>query len=295
MIRSLQIFYDLVDTRSFTETGRRNFMTQSAVSQHLKALEEKLGHPLIDRRNRQVGLTRAGRMVYVAAREILHRYAQLEAALKKPPREVAGSLRVAATLTVGLYELAPHVTAFLKQHPKIDLQLAYLPPVELSEALLTGRADVGVIAYPDPHPLLKAELFKNDRMVIIVSPKHPWAGRRRVSLTRLKAQPFIAMHSGLQTRRTLDQVLRKAGVSLTPVHEFDNVELIKRAVEVEMGVSVVPRDTVASEVRSGTLRQLEIIEGPIEHPIKILTRRDADLPLPAEKFIQSLLATPRQG
>ena len=110
MIRSLQIFYDLVDTRSFTETGRRNFMTQSAVSQHLKALEEKLGHPLIDRRNRQVGLTRAGRMVYVAAREILHRYVRL-VALRKPDAKqedyATGRRRHTSADPVKIKEMAP--------------------------------------------------------------------------------------------------------------------------------------------------------------------------------------------
>ncbi len=290
MLRSLQIFRDLVETRSFTETGRRNYLTQSAVSQHLSTLERKLGQRLIERENRrQIGLTQAGHLVYAAATNILREYGALEASLRKPPREVSGTLRVAATLTVGLYELPRYLTAFMKQYPKIDLQVTYLRTNELYEAVLTNRADVGVIAYPSPHPQLKEATFKKDRLVLIVPPGHAWAKMKRLSLKRLSGQPFVAMQSGLLTRKALDRILRQHGVKANIVHEFDNVELIKRAVEVGVGVSVLPRETVQTEVAGGTLRQIELTEGPFEHPIKIVTKKYAERSLPAQKFIQLLL------
>lgn len=289
MLRSLQIFRDLVETRSFTETGRRNYLTQSAVSQHLSTLERKLGHRLIERENRrQIGLTQAGQLVYAAATNILREYGTLEASLRKPPREVSGILRVAATLTVGLYELPHYLTAFMKQYPKIDLQVTYLRASELYEAVLTSRVDVGVVAYPNPHSQLKEELFKKDRLVLIVPPGHALSKLKRLSLKRLTGEPFITMESGLLTRKALDRILRKHAVRVNIVHEFDNIELIKRAVEVGVGISILPLQTIRTEVEAGTLRQIELVEGPFEHPIKIVTKKYAERSLPVQKFVQSL-------
>ncbi len=290
MIQSLRIFVDLVETRSFTEAGRRNYLTQSAVSQHIKALERKFGHRLLERSTRQVGLTPAGRLVQQTARRILQQYAQLEAALRKPPREVSGTLRVAATLTVGLYELAPYVSAFLKQYPRIDVQLTYLRAPEVYEAVLTDRASLGLAAHPAAHPQLKMELFKNDHLVVIAPPTQPWITVKRVSLKRLNGQPFIAMQAGLLPRKVIDRALRAAKVQVNTIHEFDNIELVKRAVEVGVGLSIVPSDMVVNETRAGTLKRLEILEGPLYHPVKVLTKKFAECSLPAQQFIRFLLA-----
>lgn len=293
MIRSLRIFCDLVETRNFTETGRRNYLTQSAVSQHLKALEQKFGRRLLERTHRQIGLTPPGRLVYEAGQEILKRYAKLEAELRRPPREVSGTLRIAATLTVGLYELSALMPEFIKRHPKIDLQVSYLKAAEVYEALLTGRQDLGVLADPEPHPQLHAALFKKDEFIIIVPRGHAWAAFKRVSITRLEGQPFITMQAGLLTRRVIDRLLRACGIKVNVVYAFDNLELIKRAVEVGAGVALVPRDTVRSEVDAGTLVALRITEGPFDYPMKILTRKYAEPSGPTHKFVEFLAASQR--
>ncbi|MBI4004437.1 MAG: LysR family transcriptional regulator [Candidatus Omnitrophica bacterium] len=293
MIRSLQIFRDVVESRSFTEAARRNYLTQSAVSQHLKMLERHFGSSLIERGNRLIGLTPAGRLVYDAALGILKQYAHLEGQLKKPPREVSGTLRVAATLSIGLHDLPPYVTVFMKQYPKIDVQLAYLKAPQVYEAVLTERADLGVAGAPEPHPQLKALLFKKDRLVLIVPSGHPWSKQRRISLSRLDGQPFIALQKGSLIRRTLDRVLRRRGVRVEVIYEFDNIELIKRAVEVGVGLSIVPRGTAVQEAQAGSLKLLEIAEGPLEYPMKILTRKYGERSLPAQQFINSLLSSSR--
>ena len=290
MIRSLQIFCDLVETQSFTETGRRNFLTQSAVSQHLKALEARFGHRLLDRGRRQFALTPAGRMVLESAQDILWRYRRLETALQRPPKEISGTLRIAATLTVGLYELPPYLTAFLRRYPNVDLKLTYLRVLEIYQAVLGNDADVGLVPFPEPHPGLIIQIFKKDRLVVIVPPNHPWATVKRISLKRLAEQPFIAFQAGLSIRQALDRVFAQAHVQLHTAYTFDNVELIKRAVEVGLGVAIVPRKTVASETLTKTLHQLEVQEGPLEHPMGILTRKHAQRPVPAQKLITALMA-----
>lgn len=290
MDRSLRIFCDLVDTQSFTETGRRNYLTQSAVSQHLKALEVKFGHRLIERNHRQLTLTRAGTLVYEAAQDILWRYVRLGRLLERPPTEISGTLRIAASLLVGLYELPPYLARFIRQYPSVELKLNYLNASGIYEAILKDEAALGLVEFPEPHPHLMIHLFKKDRLVVILPPKHPWARLKKISLKRLYGQPWITLQSGLPMRKAIDKIFKQAQVRPNVAHEFDNVELIKRAVEVELGFSIVPKKTVQGEVQAGTLTQLELVEGPFEHPIGILTRKNAERPLAAQKLITGLLS-----
>ncbi len=285
-MRSLRIFRDLVQTQSFTETAHRNYLTQSAVSHHLKTLEEKFGHRLVERGRRQVRLTHAGALVLEASQEILRRYEQLENALKEPTTEVAGQLRVGSIYTIGLYELPRYTSVFLKRYPKVDLLLTYLKDVEVYEAVLADRIEVGIVDHPKPHPQLTALPFKKEQIVLIVPPKHPWAGKKRIRLAQLHEQPFIVP----QAEFPVDAIFRRTNIRVKVVHAFDNIEITKRAVEVGLGLALVPRVTVEDEVRGGKLKTLDLVEGPFEHSVGILTRKRAELSLPARKFIDLLVA-----
>jgi len=290
MIRPLHIFYDLLETQSFTETARRHFLTQSAVSQQVKALERRFGHRLIERKRRQITLTAPGRLVYEAAQEIVWRYQRLERALAEAPKDVGGPLRIAATLAVGLYELPPHLSQFLKKHPQVDLKLTYHNAKDVYRVVADHGADLGFVEFPEPHAQLSIVTFSRDRLVIIVSPGHAWAGQRRISLTRLDAQPFIAMEAGSPARRVLDQLFESHHLRVPVVRAFDSLELIKRGVEVESGVSIVPRMTVLSELRADTLRALEIAEGPFGYPIGIVTRKQMERSVPVQHLITAMLS-----
>jgi len=286
MIRSLRLFRDLVQMQSFTEAAHRNYLTQSAVSHHLKALEEKFGQRLVERGRRQVRLTRAGALVFEASQDLLRRYEQLENALAEPASEVVGRLRVGSIYTVGLYELPRYTSVFLKRYPKVDLRLAYLKDAEIYEAVLADRIEVGIVDYPKPHPQLAITLFKKERVVLIVPPKHPWAAKRRIRLSRLHGQPFIVP----QAEFPIDEILQKTAVRVKVAHAFDNIEITKRAVEVGLGLALVPSITVVDEVKAGRLKTLDLMEGPFERPIGLLTRKRAELSLPGRKFLDLLVA-----
>lgn len=209
---------------------------------------------------------------------------------------MSGALHVAASLTVGLYELPPYLSEFLRRYPGVDLQVAYLEPPEVYDAVLNDRADLGLVAFPDPHPQLIIQRFKKDRLAIIVPPTHPWARVKRLPLKRLNGQPFIALQAGSAMRRAVDRVFEQANVRVGILHEFDNIELVKRAVEVRSGLSVVPLRTVATEIQAGTLQAVDIADGPIDYPVGILTRRNRTRPLSAQRLIAALLSplTPKE-
>ena len=287
MLRTFRIFRDLVTTQSFTETAQRNYLTQSAVSHYLKTLEEKFGQRLVERGRRQVRLTRAGALVLEASQDLLKPYSWIEQELKAPTDEVAGCLRVSSIYTTGLYELPRYTSTFLKRYPKVDLLLTYLKDAEIQEAVLADQIEVGIIDYPKPHPQLTMTPFKKERVVLIVPPKHPWAAKKKIRLAQLHGQPFIVP----QAEFPVDEILRGTNIRVKVVHAFDNIEITKRAVEVGLGLALVPQITIVDEVRYGNLKALELAEGPFERPIAMITRKRAELSLPARKFME-LLAAP---
>jgi len=290
MMRSLRLFCDLVQTQSFTEAAHRNYLTQSAVSQHIKTLEAKFGHRLLERGRHTIRLTRAGILVLEASQEILRRYDQLEHTLQKPTSEVVGRLRVGSIYTIGLYELPWYTSVFLKRYPKVNLLLTYLKELEVYEAVLTDRIEIGIVDSPKPHPQLTITPFKKERIVLIVPPNHPWARKTRISLAQLHEQPFIVP----QAEFPIDEILRKTKIRVKVLHAFDNIEITKRAVEVGLGLALVPQITVVDEVQRGKLKALELADGPVDRSIGLLTRKRAELSMPAQKFID-LLTTPSKA
>ena len=192
MFRSLRIFCDLVETGSFTEAAHRNYLTQSAVSQHVKALEGKFGHRLLERYHLRVAVTPAGKLLYEAAQEILKRYGQLEDAMRQAPAGgVTGVLRVGSIYTAGFYQLPAYIKHFLKRYPRVDFLLSYLKDAEVYQGVLDERLDVGVVDDPRPHPHLTVAPFTTERIVLVVPPTHAWAQKRRVRLEPLSGQPLI--------------------------------------------------------------------------------------------------------
>ncbi len=287
MIRAFRIFRDLVPTQSFTEAARLNYLTQSAVSHHVRALEKTFRQQLVERGRGRMRLTRAGALLFEASQEILKRYEQLESALKAPRGDVTGRLRVGSIYTTGLYQLPRYTTRFLTRYPKVDLLLTYLRNSEVQDAVLADRIEVGIVDAPKPHPQLTMTPFKKERVVLIVSPKHPWAAKRKIALAKLQDQPFIVP----QAEFPVDEILRGTNIRVKVAHAFDNIEITKRAVEVGLGLALVPHITVLDEVRYGKLKFLELDEGPFERTVGIITRKRAELSLPARKFLE-LLTTP---
>lgn len=286
MLRAFRIFRDLVATQSFTEAAHRNFLTQSAVSHHLRMLEETFGQQLLERGRGRVRLTRAGVLFFEASQELLKRYEQLESALKAPTGEITGRLQIGSIYTTGLYQLPRYTTEFLKRYPKVDLRLTYLKDMEIQNAVLADRIEVGIVDSPKPHPQLTITPFKKERVVLIVPPKHPWAAKKKISLAKLQDEPFIVP----QAEFPVDDILRGTNIRVKVVHAFDNIEITKRAVEVGLGLALVPQITVVDEVLYGKLKALDLAEGPFERTIGIITRKRAELSLPARKFINLLVA-----
>ena len=289
-IETLKIFCDLVETRSFSQAAERNFVTQSAVSQQVRGLEGKFKRRLLERvrGRRELHLTREGEAFYEASREVLQAYGRLEESMRQLSGTVGGTVRVATVYSVGLHELPPVVREFMELYPRAKIDLEYSRTPRVVRDVMSGAVDLGVVAYPEKRRGLEVVPLGGDRLVFISRPEHPLARRKKLRAADLQGQNFIHFERDIPTRRATDRILRAHNVTVQRAAEFDNIETIKRAVEVGLGVAVVPRPSVLDERRSGRLAVVPLVEPEWERAVGVVYRSDRALSTAARKFVELL-------
>ncbi len=291
-IETLKTFCDLVETGSFSKAATLNFISQSAVSQQIKSLEQRFDLPIIERGQRnKVALTEAGKLLYTEFKEIVERFAALENRLRAKSEVVSGTIRVATVYSIGLHELPPHVKALMKAYPQVRVHVEYSRADKVYEACLNNTIDFGIVALPLKMSNLTVIPMRNDKLVVVCNPEHDLARRRKkISIRQLAGADFVAFERDIPTRKTIDQILKQHKVAVNYAMEFDNIETIKRSVEVGVGLSILPETAVASEVRSGLLVALEFSEGTFTRAIGIIHRKGKVFSVAAREFIALLTA-----
>jgi len=294
-IQTFKVFADLAETASFSRAAEINGITQSAVSQQMRVIEQRYHVKLVERGRKNFSLTPEGRVFLEASREILDTLEGLGARIHKLQNVVAGELRIATIFSIGLHELPPYLKSYRRGHPDVDVRVEYRRSSEIYGSVLEGRADVGLVAYPSQRRGLKVIPFWSDRLVLICPPGHPLATRRRIPFSALAGQKFIAFEPALPTRREIDRKFRAAGVRVKLALEFDNIETVQRAVEVENAVSIVPETAVRHEVESGSLVAMEFEAKDMLRPLGALIRRSARVSPALREFLLLLENTSLNG
>lgn len=289
-IETLKIFCDLVETQSFSLAAERNFVTQSAVSQQIRNLEEKFKRRLLERvrGRREIKLTNAGEVFYNECRNVLVCYDQLGESMRGLSGTVSGVVRVATVYSVGLHELPSKVREFMTKFPAAKIDLEYSRTTRIVREVLDGMVELGVVAYPEPRRGLTVVPMQGDRLVLICQPTHKFAKRKEVKAAELNEQDFVLFERDIPTRKATDKIFKNNGIAVKKVAEFDNIETIKRAVEVGFGLAIVPRPSVLDEQRSGQLAVVPLAEPEWTRSVGVIYRSDRALSLAAKKFVQLL-------
>lgn len=290
-IETLKTFCDLIETGSFSKAAQLNLVSQSAVSQQVKALENRFDRSLIERGQRKgVALTEAGQIFYAECKELLERFRALEERMHQQSAVIAGTVKVATVYSIGLHELPPYVKQFMKAHPQVKVHIEYSRTDKVYEACLNNTIDFGIVALPLRRPNIAVIPLRQDKLVLVCSPEHDFANNRNVSLAQLSGEEFIAFERDIPTRKIVDRIFKAHKVSVNTMMEFDNIETIKRSVEVGIGVSILPETAVVSEVKSGLLIKLDFSEGTFTRPVGIIHRRGRVFSAAAREFVQMLAA-----
>lgn len=286
-LESLKMFCDVVETGSFSRAAQLNHVTQSAVSQQIRALENRYEQKLLSRSARQVTPTPSGERLFRGCKEILARFSEVEQEIREQSAEVAGTTTVSTIYSVGLHELQSVQIGLLKTHPKVNMRLTYRRSDQVYDDVILGAAELGVVAYPQARAGVDIVEFRDDKLAVVCAPSHPLASKSKVSMSALAGVPFIAFDREAPTRKAIDKLFREKGLELTPVMEMDNVETIKRAVEMGLGVTVLPAATVLHEAKLGTLLVKPFAEGTYTRPIGLLVRKGKYLDRASEAVLNA--------
>ena len=289
----LRIFCDVVRQRSFSRGAELNGVTQSAASQTIHQIEKRLGVRLIDRSRRPFVLTPEGRTYYDGCKDLIDGYLAVEARTRSSHDDAAARLIVASIYSVDLYDMHQYVRRLQALCPGSHIRLDYLHPNKVYERVLNDEADLGLISCPRAPRELQVIPWRDEPMVLVCRPGHPFTRQTGLPLSQLNGEDFVAFDSDLAIRRHVDRYLRQCRVNTHVIMEFDNVEAIKRALEFGAGVSFLPEPTVRREVASGTLAVVPVAELDLVRPLCIIRRR-AGRTTPAMTSFMDLL-TSRNG
>jgi len=287
-IESLKVFCDLADTESFTKAAQINDVTQSAVSQQISSLERAFKSLLIERSKKKFRLTREGQVLYEYSKQVIATYDALHSKLQEIKDIISGTIRVATIYSIGLHDLPPYLKRFLKGYPTVNVHVEYRRANQVYEDVIGNVVDLGLVAYPQRDPKLEVCPLRKDPLVLIVHPQHPFAKSKSVRVKSLGGQKFIGFEPDIPTRKAIDRLLKENSVQVEHVMEFDNIETVKRAVEIDAGVAIVPQGTVIQEVAKQTLAQLNLEDGDFFRPLAAIYKKSKVLSPAMKQFLAIL-------
>jgi LysR family transcriptional regulator, low CO2-responsive transcriptional regulator len=251
--RHLKTFQLLARTRSFSETARRLFLTQSAVSHQIRALEREASTRLFDRARNGVYLTQPGELLLRYVDETIARLEEAQAALAEMQTEGRGRLRLGVSAALGLHLLPPVLREFKRRYAQqqISVVLGDTPPTV--ERLIKGDLDVGVVVLPVARPDIETLDLFEDELAVIVYPGHPWAKRKRIDVVEIPKQQFIVYSKSSATFRIVEKFFQDEGIVLSSFIEAGDIEMVKELIKLELGVGIMAPWTAQKEIQSGSL------------------------------------------
>jgi DNA-binding transcriptional LysR family regulator len=295
----LKVFRVLAETLSFRRAADELHLTQPAVTAQIKNLEESLGIALFDRIGRDIHLTPAGATLlpYVRQIEAITNDALAELALFGG--QEASELNVGASHTIAAYLLAKVLPRFLSDWPKLRLHIQGGSTNEVLHALTTHQVSVALIEAPAFRPDLKSEVFGEDELALIVHPDHRWARKPFLRAAALANIPILLGEEGSGVRRLVEEYLERNGLLRQQLHSFIHINSIEgtvSAVEAGLGVGFVPYTAVEKALRIGTVKKVELENGPIRRSLSIVLLNGPEPRGPTGQLLELLRSySPCQG
>ena len=288
-LQDLAVFATVAAERSFSKAAKKLHRTQPAVSQAIKRLEEELGDRLFDRSSRDGTLTEAGRLLQDYAGRLLTLASDAELAVRELQEVRRGRVVIGAN-EAAVHSLLPVIASFGSAHPQVLIDVRRMASRHVAAALLDRTIDFGVLTFSPAERALQTVSLGHDELVMLANPRHPLAARKRVSMQEVGAETVIAHNDPSPAR---DRVLRLYERRHQPINirvALPSLDGIKRAVEMGLGVAVLPRRVALAEIASGRLVAVKVPELSAQRHVRLVFRRAAELSHAADAF----LATVRQ-
>jgi len=288
---ALRVFCDIARCRSFSQAAaaQQPPLTQSAASQIVHQLEKRLGVQLINRSIRPLQLTALGQAYYEGCKDLVERYLELEASIKRAQSPLTVTVQVAAIYSIGLGDMGQYIERFTAQLPYARVHVEYLHSSRVVEKVLDTSVDFGLVSFPRKVRALTILPWREEEMVVACQPSHPLARLSSVRPEQLAGEKYIGFDRGLGIRRQVDRFLRQQGVAVEVALEFDNIENIKKGLEIAGGVALLPEPTLQQEVAANLLVARPLNGCRFVRPLAIIYRRQHRPSPAAQRFIDLLL------
>jgi DNA-binding transcriptional LysR family regulator len=272
-LSNLRLVRDVASYQSVSKAAKLSELSQSAASQALQEVERELGVALFDRSRRPLALTPAGKIYLDYCRDMLRRHEVMQAELAAILSHGIGTVRIAAIYSVGLSEMSRIEERFAERYPEAEMSVQYLRPDRVWEAVLKDEADLGLMSYAETSREMVAIPWRDEEMVVAVSPEHPLAVRDAVGASALNGTNFVGFDDDLPIQQRIDKYLKEHRVEVEMVLRFDNIEMIKQAVAHGVGISIMPERVMREDLLQGRLMALRLQPAELFRPVRIVHRR----------------------
>jgi DNA-binding transcriptional LysR family regulator len=288
----LEAFEAIAAHGSFTRAAEALHLSQPAITRQIASLEAELRTRLFDRLGRTVRMTAAGEALHRYSEQIVRLSREAQHAVAEVGAGAAGRLAVGASSTLATYVLPSLLRRFRESHPRVEISVHTGASAQVLEMVLSNEADLGIVTSEVHDRVLVATVLAEYETCVVVPPAHPLARRGAVEAADLAGATLIQMESGTNLRTYVDRLLSAAGVEEQVALELDNVEAIKRMIEAELGISMLPEVAVRAEVAAGRLAALPLAGMPqANRQIRLVHRRDKYLSASARAFITLLVSS----
>ena len=289
---NLRLFIDIASTRSITRGSEQNGISQSAGSQQIQELEKSLGLKLIDRSSRPIKLTQVGKLYYDFCRDVFRLKEQFDVALDHLKHQVEGTARVVSIYSVGLSEMSHLEEEYRRLYPDVVLTVEYLRPEKVYEEIIADHADIGLISYPEASKEVKVIPWLNEEMVVATAPDHPLAQKSLIRISELDGQDFVGFDDDLPISRRLARFFRNYDISVNLTMHFDNIQMIKEAVALKSGISILPERNLRDDITHKRLAGIHLEPPGIYRPLGIIHSRRKRFNRATRAFLDLLLKLP---
>jgi DNA-binding transcriptional LysR family regulator len=285
-----KIFKDLAQEKSFIKVAHLNYLTQPSISTYLKQLEDELGVKLFDRAPKRVELTREGHLYLKHVEEILQKCQDLVNLPIPEKFTPKGEIRIASIHSIGMYGIGSFLRLFMKTYPKIRIHLEYQDAYKVYDLVQKKKVHIGLIAFPEKHLHVNYQIYGYDELGVVVPSSHSLSHKSQIQLSDLNNQDFIAFDTNTPTRHYIDTFFKKHKIKVEIKMTNNNIFALKKAIEAEIGLSIIPWNTISDEVEKGTLKKLFFLNQTLKRPLALLTAKRVKNDSTTGFFIDSLKA-----
>ncbi|HHW48009.1 MAG TPA: LysR family transcriptional regulator [Clostridiaceae bacterium] len=284
-----RVFYYVATAGSISGAAKELFISQPAVSQSIKQLEEKLGGKLFFRTSKGIKLTTEGEVLYKYIDQAYNIIRTAENKFIEMQNLTEGEIKIGAGDTLCRYYLIPYLELFHKEYPGIKIHVTNRTTPETIDLLKSGKVDLGIINLPaDVDESVTVEETISIQDCFVAGRNYRYLSEKPISLSELVTYPVMVLEKGTSTRKHIDNFAKEHGIEISPEIELGSIDLLIQFAKIGLGISCVVRNFVDEEIREGDLYEIKLIEPIPERKVGIATLKDFPLSAAAGKFIEIL-------